>query len=64
MYIAAVMPDAQNSTYRYAMYKDKRHASDSSTKLYPHSTAHKGSGCCAAVWLFAWRVIQINTLTQ
>ena len=40
----AVVPDAHNSTYRYAMYKDKRHASDSSTKLYPHATAHKGSG--------------------
>ena len=40
---AAVVPDAHNSTYRYAMYKDKRHASDSSTKLYPYATAHKGS---------------------
>ena len=40
----AVVGGAHNPTYRYAMYKDKRHASDSSTKLYPHATAHKGSG--------------------
>ena len=58
-YITAAMPVAQNTPYRYAMYKDKRHASDSITKT--QYSASKGSGLTGCrVFLPAVCVYLIN----
>ena len=47
-----------STAYRYPMYKDKRHASDSCAKMYPNST--KGRVLCeqpptiTTVFFFHW----------
>ncbi|XP_060586749.1 serine/threonine-protein kinase A-Raf-like isoform X2 [Ruditapes philippinarum] len=41
-YEASTNQQAQAAPYRYPMYKDKRHASDSCTKIVPHRALYKG----------------------